>query len=144
MSADPVRDVEANIPRRAGTNVVQITAQLAPNGEAQHYWRVSAANGRVLGRSSTLFPDQRAAGANLRMISSLVASLTLTVEHAAGPGWTWRLHNPRSQDLHTACCAARIFERQGSCRRAGQRMLLCLGELHHEFAQPPTDPLPRI
>lgn len=98
--------------------------RVQPGGPDVYRWRLVAGNGRTLGQSVGQFPDERAAVANFRAVAQAATSLTPAVVHAGSRrGWTWRIENADGQIVVRS---SRIYERHGSCQRAGQRMVQSL------------------
>lgn len=90
-------------------------------------WSVVAANGRVLGASLGLLPDQRAARNDFLALCPMLANLPVSFGREQGAReWTWRIGD--AETGHVAV-SGQAYERNATARAAFGRFVLAATEL---------------
>lgn len=96
-------------------------------GADEYAWRVTAANGRTIARSTASFATHDAARTALEDLIALAAAIELTASIGHRPGgWGWTLVDARSRPVARS---PRTFERHGSCARSLHRFRTALDAL---------------
>lgn len=113
------------VPREPRTAAHQVRADAV--GIDQHYWRITASNGRTVARSAGSFTTTAEALDALEALAAATASRRIpgSVGHRPG-GWGWTVTDPAG---NPAAQSARSFDRHGSCVRSLERFRDVLAQL---------------